>query len=89
MISPFARTAIDMLPYPFELSFMQRALIAGVAVGVFAPMIGTFAVQRGMSLIGDGIGHLAFAVLLVANLTGRGRPRAGGPTFFVEPAAGS
>jgi zinc transport system permease protein len=50
-----------MLPYPFELSFMQRALIAGVAVGVFAPMIGTFAVQRGMSLIGDGIGHLAFA----------------------------
>jgi zinc transport system permease protein len=50
-----------MLPYPFELSFMQRALVAGVAVGVFAPMIGTFAVQRGMSLIGDGIGHLAFA----------------------------
>lgn len=50
-----------MLPYPFELSFMQRALVAGVAVGVFAPMIGTFAVQRRMSLIGDGIGHLAFA----------------------------
>jgi zinc transport system permease protein len=61
LISPFASSAIDMLPYPFELSFMQRALIAGVAVGVFAPMIGTFAVQRGMSLIGDGIGHLAFA----------------------------
>ena len=53
--------AIDVLPYPFELSFMQRALVAGVAVGVFAPMIGTFAVQRRMSLIGDGIGHLAFA----------------------------
>jgi zinc transport system permease protein len=50
-----------MLPYPFELSFMQRALVAGVAVGVFAPMIGTFAVQRRMALIGDGIGHLAFA----------------------------
>ena len=53
--------AIGALPYPFELSFMQRALVAGVAVGVFAPMIGTFAVQRRMSLIGDGIGHLAFA----------------------------
>jgi zinc transport system permease protein len=49
------------LPYPFELSFMQRALIAGVAVGVFAPMIGTFLVQKRMSLIGDGIGHIAFA----------------------------
>lgn len=49
------------LPYPFELAFMQRALIASVVVGVFAPMIGTFVVQKRMSLIGDGIGHLAFA----------------------------
>jgi len=49
------------LPYPFELAFMQRALIAGVVVGIFAPMIGTFVVQKRMSLIGDGIGHLAFA----------------------------
>lgn len=52
---------IDLLPYPFELGFMQRALVAGVAVGIFAPMIGTFVVQRRMSLIGDGIGHIAFA----------------------------
>ena len=49
------------LPYPFELGFMQRALVASVAVGVFAPMIGTFVVQKRQSLIGDGIGHLAFA----------------------------
>lgn len=52
--------AISM-PYPFELGFMQRALVASVAVGVFAPMIGTFLVQKRMSLIGDGIGHIAFA----------------------------
>lgn len=52
---------IDALPYPFELEFMQRALVAGVVVGVFAPLIGTFVVQKRMSLIGDGIGHLAFA----------------------------
>jgi zinc transport system permease protein len=52
---------ISELPYPFELVFMQRALVAGIAVGVFAPMIGTFVVQKRMSLIGDGIGHLAFA----------------------------
>jgi zinc transport system permease protein len=49
------------LPYPFELGFMQRALEAGVIVGVFAPMIGTFLVQKRLSLIGDGIGHVAFA----------------------------
>jgi zinc transport system permease protein len=49
------------LPYPFELAFMQRALIAGLVVGAFAPLIGTFLVQKRMSLIGDGIGHIAFA----------------------------
>jgi zinc transport system permease protein len=40
---------------------MQRALAAGVVVGVFAPLIGTFLVQKRMALIGDGIGHIAFA----------------------------
>ncbi|HTG48138.1 MAG TPA: metal ABC transporter permease [Actinomycetota bacterium] len=49
------------LPYPFDLPFMQRALAAGLVVGVFAPMIGTFLVQKRLSLIGDGIGHVAFA----------------------------
>jgi zinc transport system permease protein len=51
----------SILPYPFELGFMQRALVAGLIVGVFAPMIGTFLVQKRLSLIGDGIGHVAFA----------------------------
>jgi zinc transport system permease protein len=58
------------LPYPFELSFMQRALLAGVAVGAFAPLIGTFLVQRRMSLIGDGIGHLAFAGVAIGVVSG-------------------
>jgi zinc transport system permease protein len=49
------------LPYPFALPFMQRALAAGVIVGVFAPTIGIFLVQKRLSLIGDGIGHVAFA----------------------------
>ena len=34
------------LPFPFELTFMQRALAAGLVVGVFAPLIGTFLVQK-------------------------------------------
>jgi zinc transport system permease protein len=49
------------MPWPFELEFMQRALLAGVAIGVAAPLVGTFLVQRRMALIGDGIGHAAFA----------------------------
>ncbi|MGH2630665.1 MAG: metal ABC transporter permease [Actinomycetota bacterium] len=49
------------LPFPFELGFMQRALVACIAVGAFAPAIGVFLVQKRLSLIGDGIGHVAFA----------------------------
>jgi zinc transport system permease protein len=49
------------MPYPFDEWYMQRALVAGLAVGVFAPLIGTFLVQKRLSLIGDGLGHVAFA----------------------------
>ncbi len=49
------------LPWPFERDYMQLALVAGVVVGVCAPLIGTFLVQKRMSLMGDGIGHVAFA----------------------------
>jgi zinc transport system permease protein len=40
---------------------LWRALAAGAAVGAAAPAIGTFIVQRRLALIGDGIGHVAFA----------------------------
>jgi zinc transport system permease protein len=49
------------LPWPFDREYMQLALLAGVVVGATAPLIGTFIVQRGMSLMGDGIGHVAVA----------------------------
>jgi zinc transport system permease protein len=42
------------------LEFMRRALVAAVLVGVTAPSIGVFLVQRRLSLMGDGIGHVAF-----------------------------
>ena len=41
------------------LPFMQRALIAALLSGLIAPAIGTFIVQRKMSLLGDGLGHVA------------------------------
>lgn len=40
---------------------MQRALIAGILVGLLCPVIGVFLVLRRQSLIGDGLGHIAFA----------------------------
>ena len=44
-----------------ETEFMRLALGAGAIVGVLAPAVGFFLVQRRQSLIGDGIGHVAFA----------------------------
>lgn len=41
--------------------FAVRAYIAGALVGIAAPVVGCFLVQRRLSLIGDGMGHLAFA----------------------------
>lgn len=49
------------LPWPFDRTYMQLALIAGVVVGATAPLIGVFLVQKGLSLMGDGIGHVAVA----------------------------
>lgn len=43
-----------------EPEFMQRALIAGALIGLAAPSIGVFIVQRRLALMGDGIGHVAF-----------------------------
>ncbi len=49
------------LPYPFEREFMQYALWVGLAVGACAPLIGIFLVQKRQALMGDGLGHIAFA----------------------------
>lgn len=49
------------MPFPFDREYMQLALAGGLVVGVSAPMIGAFVVQRRMALLGDGIGHVAFA----------------------------
>jgi zinc transport system permease protein len=38
-----------------------RAYLAAALVGVAAPLVGAFLVQRRLSLVGDGMGHLAFA----------------------------
>ena len=45
----------------FEVGFMQRAWLAGLIVAVICPLIGSFLVLRRQSMIGDGLGHIAFA----------------------------
>ena len=58
------------LPWPFDRDYMQLALVAGLVVGITAPLIGTFLVQRRLSLMGDGVGHVAFAGVAAGLLVG-------------------
>ncbi len=54
----------------FDADFMRLAFATGAVVGVLAPAVGFFLVQRRMSLIGDGIGHVAFAGVALGYLLG-------------------
>ncbi len=54
-----------------ELGFMRQALLAALLAGLAAPLVGVFLVQRRMSLIGDGMGHVALAGVAVGILTGQ------------------
>lgn len=52
----------------FTLDFMIRALIGALIIGVAAPAVGVFLVQKRMSLIGDGIGHVALTGVAIGFL---------------------
>ena len=54
----------------FTLAFMQRAVLAAVFTGLAAPAVGTYLVQRRLSLMGDGIGHVAVSGVALGLLTG-------------------
>lgn len=43
-----------------EMAFMQRALAAGVLIGLLAGYYGVFVVQRKLSFLGAGLAHAAF-----------------------------
>ncbi|MFD0686641.1 metal ABC transporter permease [Actinomadura fibrosa] len=56
---------IEMLQY----DFMRIALVMAVLIGLTAPAVGTFIVQRRLSLLGDGIGHIALTGIGLGLLT--------------------
>ncbi|MET8148692.1 metal ABC transporter permease [Actinoplanes sp. NPDC049668] len=43
----------------YQYEFMIRALVSALIIGLAAPALGIYLVQRRLSLIGDGIGHVA------------------------------
>jgi zinc transport system permease protein len=57
---------IDALSY----GFMQRAMAAGILVGVLCGVLGFFVVLKRLSFIGVGISHSAFAGIAIGVLLG-------------------
>lgn len=54
----------------FTYEFAQRALIASLLIGLIAPLVGTYLVQRRLALLGDGAGHVALTGVGLAILLG-------------------
>jgi zinc transport system permease protein len=53
----------------FAYDYMIRALIGATIIGLAAPAIGIYLVQRRLSLIGDGLGHVALTGVGLGLLT--------------------
>ena len=61
MISPLDILTSELLRYP---------LIIAVLIGLTAPVVGTYLVQKRLSLLGDGLGHVALTGVAVGWLVG-------------------
>lgn len=61
---------MEFLLAPFEVSFVQRALIAGVLAAVLCGCIGTWVVLRGLAFFGDAMSHGMLPGVAVAALLG-------------------
>jgi zinc transport system permease protein len=57
---------INILQY----QFIERAIIAGLFLGVVCAVMGVFLVLRKMSLIGDGLAHISFGAIAIGLVFG-------------------
>lgn len=63
-------TFFNELQLFFTDPMMQRSIVAAVIVGLAAPVMGTYLVQRKLSLLGDGLGHVALTGVALGWLVG-------------------
>ena len=61
---------MHVLTDPFQLQFMQRALLATLVIGVVAPAVGTWVVLRRMANLGDAMSHGTLAGVGIAYAAG-------------------
>lgn len=61
---------MDWLLEPLQFSFITRALVAAVIVGVVCSVLGTFVVLRGMAFFGDALSHTILPGVVIAFLLG-------------------
>ena len=60
----------DFLFGPFQYSFMARALVVSVLVGVMCPILGAYVITRGRAFMGDALAHSVLPGMVVAFLLG-------------------
>ena len=60
-----------LLVEPFQVAFMQRALLAVVVLGVLAGAVGVFVVLRRLAFVGDALTHTVFPGVVIAFLVGQ------------------
>jgi zinc transport system permease protein len=61
---------MEFLLEPLAQGFMRRALLSGAVLGGVGALIGVFVVQRGLSLLADGLAHAAFGGMTLGLLLG-------------------
>lgn len=61
---------LDQIVEPFRYSFMVRALIVSVLVGIMCPILGSYVVTRRLAFMGDALAHAILPGLVVAFLAG-------------------
>lgn len=61
---------IDILFDPFQYSFMVRALIVSLLVGIMCPALGAYVITRGRAFMGDALAHSVLPAMVLAFLLG-------------------
>ncbi len=68
-------------------NFLQRGFTAGALIGITAPIVGAYLVNRQMALIGEALAHTAFGGVAIGLFIGAAVPSLDYPLVFALVAA--